>query len=131
MRHEAECSADLDYRSLFEAAPGAYLVLRPNDPTFTIAAVNEAYLRATKTTREEIVGRGLFEVFPDDPDDLLATRTRNLAASLDRVLRSRSAEAMAIQKYAIPRPPSEGGGLEERPSHGSRTAPTWPSTMPS
>ncbi|MFL5274876.1 MAG: PAS domain S-box protein [Myxococcales bacterium] len=113
MRQE-ERSADLDYRSLFEAAPGAYLVLRPNSPTFTIAAVNEAYLRATMTVREEIVGKGLFEVFPDNPDDLSADGTRNLAASLGRVLRSRSADAMAIQKYDIPRPSSEGGGFEER-----------------
>jgi len=37
--------------------PGAYLVLAPDAPDFTIIAVSAAYLRATKTMRNEIVGR--------------------------------------------------------------------------
>src|SRR4029077_10163893 len=68
-----------DYRLLFEAAPGPYLILTPD---LVIAAVNEAYLRATMTRREEIVGRGLFDVFPDNPDDPAATGVRNLRVSL-------------------------------------------------
>ena len=58
--------------------------------------------------------RALFEVFPDNPDDPQATGTRNLRASLERVLRDRVADAMAVQKYDIPRPAAEGGGFEER-----------------
>jgi PAS domain S-box-containing protein len=100
-----------DFRALFESAPGLYLVLTPD---LTIAAVSDAYLRATMTERDEIVGRGLFEVFPDNPDDPTATGTRNLRASLDRVRASHVPDAMAIQKYDIRRPDSEGGGFEER-----------------
>ncbi|MGH7569641.1 MAG: PAS domain-containing protein [Gemmatimonadales bacterium] len=55
-----------DFRALFESAPGLYLVVTPG---LTIVAVSEAYLRATMTTRDSILGRGLFEVFPDNPDD--------------------------------------------------------------
>src|SRR5574337_1095240 len=51
-----------DFRKLFEDTPGLYLVL---DPNLNIVAVNDAYARATKTKREEIVGRGIFDVFPD------------------------------------------------------------------
>jgi len=54
-----------DFQALFEATPAPYLVLKP-DEKFTIVAVNEAYLRATKTQREAIVGKGIFEVFPDN-----------------------------------------------------------------
>ena len=60
----------LDYRRIFEATPGLYLLL---DPDFNIVGVNEAYLSATMTRREDIVGKGLFEVFPDNPDDPAAT----------------------------------------------------------
>ncbi len=102
-----------DYRALFKSAPGLYLVVRP-DAKFTIAAVNEAYAKATMTKREEILGRGIFEVFPDNPDDPHATGERNLRASLERVVQSREANAMAVQKYDIRRPLSEGGGFEER-----------------
>lgn len=55
-----------DFRALFESAPGLYLVLTPD---FTIVAVSDAYLQATMTKREEIVGRGLFDVFPDNPEE--------------------------------------------------------------
>jgi signal transduction histidine kinase len=77
-------------------------------------AVSEAYLRATMTKREEILGRGLFDVFPDNPSDPSATGVRNLKASLRSVLENRASDAMAVQKYDIRRPDSEGGGFEER-----------------
>jgi hypothetical protein len=96
---------------LFESAPGLYLVLTPD---FKIVAASGAYLRATMTRREDVLGRGIFEVFPDNPDDPTATGVRNLGASLDNVLRLRAADAMAVQKYDIRRPEAEGSGFEER-----------------
>jgi signal transduction histidine kinase len=100
-----------DFQSLFHAAPGLYLVLTPD---LRIVAASDAYLRATMTTREGILGRGLFEVFPDNPDDPLATGVNNLRASLDRVLKTHKPDAMAVQKYDVRRPESEGGSFEER-----------------
>jgi signal transduction histidine kinase len=100
-----------EFRSLFEAAPGSYLVL---DPELVIVAVSDAYLRDTMTVREQILGRGLFEVFPDNPDDPGADGESNLRASLDRVRRDQVADTMAVQKYDIRRPETEGGGFEVR-----------------
>jgi signal transduction histidine kinase/CheY-like chemotaxis protein len=95
--------------SLIEAAPGAYLVL---DPEFVIVAVTEAYLRATLSEREQLIGRALFEAFPDNPKDPAATGTRNLRASLETVLRTHEPHLMPVQKYDIRRPGSEE--FEER-----------------
>src|ERR1019366_5452770 len=75
-----------DFQALFQAAPGLYLVLTPD---FHIVAVSDAYLRATMTIRHEVLGREIFEVFPDNPDDPAATGARNLRASLERVLQRR------------------------------------------
>ena len=100
-----------DFRLLFESAPGLYLIL---DPAHTIVAVSDAYLRATMTRREDIIGRGLFDVFPDNPNDPEATGVRNLSASLMRVKQKKTADTMAVQKYDIRKPESEGGGFEER-----------------
>jgi signal transduction histidine kinase len=100
-----------DFKALFESAPGLYLVL---DPDLMIVAVSEAYLNATMTKRAEILGRGLFEVFPDNPNDPEATGVTNLRTSLDRVRRELVADTMAVQKYDIRRPESEGGGFEVR-----------------
>ena len=56
----------------------------------------------------------MFEVFPDNPNDPAATGVRNLGDSLQRVLEKRAPDTMAVQKYDIRRPDSEGGGFEER-----------------
>jgi signal transduction histidine kinase len=100
-----------DYRKLFESVPGLYLVVAPD---LRIVAVSDTYLRATMTSRDTILGRGIFEVFPDNPDDLEATGVSNLRSSLENVLASRRADTMAVQKYDVRRPDSEGGGFEER-----------------
>ncbi|WNG45863.1 PAS domain-containing protein [Archangium minus] len=102
-----------DFQRLFEQLPGAYLVALP-DAGFTLVAVSEAYLRATLTTREGMLGRPFFEVFPDNPADRNATGVRNLRASLERALATRAPDTMAVQKYDIRRPEAEGGGFEER-----------------
>lgn len=94
----------VDFRALFEQAPGAYLVLLPDPPRYTIAAVTEAYLRATMSTRDKpdgLLQRGIFEAFPDPPDDPAATGTRNLRHSLETVLRTGAAHRMAVQRYDI------------------------------
>jgi PAS domain S-box-containing protein len=103
-----------DFRALFDAAPGLYLVIRPDDPVYTIVAVNKAYAQATMTEPDKLIGRALFEVFPDNPDDPHASGVRNLRASLRQVLATKARQAMAAQKYDIRRPESEGGGFEER-----------------
>ena len=100
-----------DFQALFESVPGLYLVLTP---TLTIVAVSDAYLKATMTGRKEILGRQLFDVFPDNPAEITATGVSNLSASLTRVLQHRAPDAMAVQKYDIRRPDSEGREFEER-----------------
>ncbi|MBX9854244.1 MAG: PAS domain S-box protein [Gemmatimonadaceae bacterium] len=101
-----------EFRALFESAPGCYLVLRPDG--FTIVAVSEAYLEATNTARQDLLHRDLFEVFPDDPNEPGADGTSNLRRSLERVVETKRADAMAVQRYPIPRPAHLGGGFEER-----------------
>ncbi|HVX95363.1 MAG TPA: ATP-binding protein, partial [Polyangia bacterium] len=105
---------DLDYRTLFTHAPDLLLALAPNPPTFTILDATNAYLSATLTEREQIVGRSLFEVFPDNPGDPNATGTRNLRESLQRVVATRTTDTMAVQKYDVRRDPNDGSGFEER-----------------
>src|ERR1700687_1207744 len=100
-----------DFRLLFEAAPTPFLILTPE---FQIVAVSDSYLRATMTRRNDIVGRGLFEVFPDNPNDPAADGVQNLRKSLNNVLSSRQPDEMAIQKYDVRRPAEEGGAFEER-----------------
>ncbi|MEU0811008.1 SpoIIE family protein phosphatase [Streptomyces sp. NPDC005970] len=96
----------MDYEALFEATPSPNLVLGPD---LVIVAVNRAYLKATRTRRGDLLGRHIFDAFPDNPADPQATGTRNLGASLERVLATGERDSMALQKYDIPVPGEEGG----------------------
>lgn len=98
----------VDFRAVFEKSIALQLLL---DPSFIIVAVTDAYAKATLTERERIVGRHLFEVFPDNPDYDHADGVSNLRRSLLKVVQSRTADAMPVQKYDIPLP---GGSFEER-----------------
>jgi signal transduction histidine kinase/DNA-binding response OmpR family regulator len=111
MRGSSQSATPPDFQVLFQSTPGLYLVLAPD---LTIVAVSDAYLHATMTKREDILGRGIFDVFPDNPEDPSATGVRNLRISLQRVLQNKTSDAMAVQKYDIRKPESEGGGFEER-----------------
>lgn len=89
---------NIDYKSLFEFVPGLYLILSPD---LTILDANNAYCRATMTKCEEIRGRNLFDVFPDNPDDPGADGVSNLKASLNFVMKNKTAHTMAVQKYDV------------------------------
>ena len=66
------------------------------------------------TRREQVLGNGLFEVFPDNPQDPSADGVSNLLASLNRAIAHQRADKMAVQKYDIRRPEADGGGFEVR-----------------
>jgi signal transduction histidine kinase/ActR/RegA family two-component response regulator len=98
-------SGEPDFKALFEHAPALFMVL---DADLNIIAFSDAYLAATRITREETIGRFIFDVFPDNPEDEDATGVGNLTRSLDRVRRERVADTMAVQKYDIPIPEKPG-----------------------
>ena len=92
-------SPPADLRALFNATPTPLLVLAL--PDWTVVAANDARLSVTGTTRDEQIGRRLFDPFPDDPEDPNADGVRNLSASLERVVATRATDTMAIQRYAV------------------------------
>ena len=83
----------------FNDSPHPYLLLDPG-PGLRIVDVNTAYLTVTFTERS-IVGKSLFDVFPDNPDHALADGVNNLYASLKTVAQTGRPHAMAVQRYDI------------------------------
>ncbi|WSQ07559.1 SpoIIE family protein phosphatase [Streptomyces sp. NBC_01231] len=96
----------VDYAAAFQALPGMVALLTPD---LVYVDVNEEFLRTAGRKREQMIGRHLFEVFPDNPNDPAATGMRNLEASLRRVLATGERDAMALQRYDVEDP--------ERPGH--------------
>lgn len=56
-----------EFQSVFDNLPGMYLLLQPDRPVYTIISANKAYLQATFTEKENIIGKPVFIVFPDTP----------------------------------------------------------------
>jgi PAS domain-containing protein len=93
----------MNYRTVFEATPNPYLILSPA-PGYPIVAVNDAYLKATMTTRGQLVGQNLFDIFPDRPEMPDVDGVENLSESLRRVCEHRAPDVMAVQRYDIRNP---------------------------
>jgi PAS domain S-box-containing protein len=100
-----------DYKQLFESSPVLSILL---DRDFRIAAASDAFLAATMTTREAVVGKEAFEVFPSDPSRPEASGERVVRELLDRVLAERRPQRLRLQRYDVPRPQAQGGGFERR-----------------
>ncbi|WP_426402939.1 PP2C family protein-serine/threonine phosphatase [Streptomyces sp. R-07] len=95
----------IDYEAVFQALPGAVALLTPE---LVYADVNEAFLSMSGRTRDQVVGRYLFDVFPDNPDDPTATGMQNLRASLERVVATGERDSMALQRYDVESPDRPG-----------------------
>ncbi len=96
------------FRALFESLPGRYLVLSAD---FSVVAASDAYLAMTMKKRPEILGKSIFEIFPENPDDPSTSGATSVRASLNRVLQNGASDTMAVLRYDIPRP---DGSFEER-----------------
>ncbi|MDR6781955.1 PAS domain S-box-containing protein [Pedobacter africanus] len=88
-----------DTLSALETAPNMYLILSPD---LYILTASDLYLQATKTTRDAIIGKHIFEAFPDNPDLPDADGVQNINASLQAVLRTKKPDQMPIQRYDVP-----------------------------
>jgi signal transduction histidine kinase/DNA-binding NarL/FixJ family response regulator len=86
-----------DFQLLFDSAPGMCLTLSPD---LRIAAVSNAYLEATRTSRNDLVGKNIWEAFPGE--DPLGGRTSSLHTSLERVRRERVTQTMETQTQPTP-----------------------------
>ncbi|MGC3002087.1 PP2C family protein-serine/threonine phosphatase [Streptomyces sp. G35A] len=88
----------IDYAAVYQALPGMVAVLTAG---LVFADVNEAYVRGTGRSREQLVGRYVFDVFPGNPDNPDSTGMRNLQASLLRVLSTGERDTMPLQRYDV------------------------------
>ncbi|UJH93056.1 PAS domain S-box protein [Antarcticibacterium sp. 1MA-6-2] len=93
---------------VLQNAPDSYLVLTP---TFYIEMASDSYLENTNTSRDEIIGKYIFDVFPDNPALPDASGVKNINASLQSVLSTKKPHRMAIQNFDVKR---RDAGFEEK-----------------
>jgi PAS domain S-box-containing protein len=86
---------EINFKALFEEAPGLILVL---NPSFTILAISDAYVEATYTKREDLVGKHFFDVFQDTKNTTAVTETK---ASLEYVLKNKKPHVIPMLRIEI------------------------------
>jgi PAS domain S-box-containing protein len=96
---------------LFESIPGNNLLIAPDPPLFTILGVTNGYLEVIGKDRQELIGRGMFEVFPANPDDLTDTGETDLRSSFYKVIRQRKVHALPTHRYDVT---NSDGSFEKR-----------------
>ncbi|MFG3345203.1 SpoIIE family protein phosphatase [Streptomyces sp. NPDC048018] len=89
-----------DYTAVFRALPGMVALLTPD---LEYVDVNAEYIALSGRSREQLIGRRPFDVFPDNPNDPAANGVRNLVASLRRVAETGERDSMAPQRYDVER----------------------------
>lgn len=82
--------------------PGNYAILAPDSPKFTVVAVNDSYLIATESKREDVLYKGIFEAYPKDPSGVDTNGVDRVRASLEKVLRTKEKDNVGIVRYDIP-----------------------------
>lgn len=85
----------------FQTAPPT-IILEPDVPKFTIITANEAYLRATDSKLESLIGKGFLDAFPENPLDPFSKNVQALRDSLTRAVLTKQQHVLQSQKYDIP-----------------------------
>lgn len=88
----------IDYQKLFVELPGLYIILSTD---LTIMDVSEKLTKAAGIHRLDMIGKNLFVVFPENPEDIIADGQSNLKYSLNYVLKHKTAHTMAVQRYDV------------------------------
>lgn len=101
----------ISHTTLFQISPNPYMVL---DRHLVYREVNDAYLRVTGRTREELIGKHIFDVFPGNPLDPADTSVAQLRQSFEYVLREGRTHHLALIRYAIPVESPIGPVFEDR-----------------
>jgi len=81
---------------LFNANPELALLLAPDAPIFTILAVNNAYEKHIRIKADKIVGKGLFEVFPEKSE-----KPSPLFNSLHSVVSTKAIDSISNSRYDL------------------------------
>lgn len=88
------------YATVFKHSPiGCYLL--STTPEITILDVNDSFLHNVSLTREQMIGRGLFEVFPDNPADPEDTGIEALRRSIATAVATGQPQLMPVQRFPI------------------------------
>ena len=101
----------LDFESLFKTLPEKYVVFEAKSPDFTILAASSEYQKVTDKNLDELIGKKLFDVFPDTSTRALKTGKGDLQTSLETVIDTLQPDSTGVIRYDLA---DENGDLRVR-----------------
>ncbi|WP_018477710.1 PAS domain-containing sensor histidine kinase [Pontibacter roseus] len=105
---EEKQNQQFSFQSVFESQAGLVLVVSPQ---LIILGATDAYLRETLTHREQVIGKYLFNVFPDNPE-VPEGESKSIKASIEKVLSTGKQHQAGTLQYDIPDPDNPGQFLQ-------------------
>jgi len=87
------------FSEVLQLIPAPSVLLLPDAPKFTIVAVNKAYLEAMNIKVKDLIGKGIFEAFADNTEDIISKGSSNLMNSLERVISKMESHKIPIENY--------------------------------
>jgi PAS domain S-box-containing protein len=88
----------INYRDVFRVSPGAMALLTPEG---VILDVNDEYEEVSGRSREELLGRNLFDAFPQNPDDPSEMGPIQLKDSFDVVVETGERDIIMPVRYDV------------------------------
>lgn len=100
------------FHQVFHQLPERKLMIRTNDPKFTIDEVTDSYLIATGLERDDIMGKPYFEAFPDVTAQFRKTGFSKMADIFRMVMKTKQPQIQRAFRYDMPNPERPGQYLE-------------------
>lgn len=91
----------IDYRSLFKILPEQYVVLDVTEPGYTILDASDKYLHITDKKRDDLIGKGMFEAFPDTSESAKKDGKGALERSFENVLKKEKPDDTGVIRYDL------------------------------
>ncbi|GAA4102339.1 PAS domain S-box protein [Mucilaginibacter panaciglaebae] len=93
---------EIGYKDIFYNSEATMLIVGVDKPAYTIIDVNNAYLKATNSTRDALVGASVFAVFPANPNDEESKNIERTIFSFDEAINTKKPHTLTNYRYDIP-----------------------------
>jgi len=96
----------VDYVRLFQDLPDPYLLIEATDSKFTVIDINKAREAAVSGSRDDYIGRSLFDTYPYTDERFKSTAGKNIREHLQQVVRT--GRSYRLEPFGQPLTDSDG-----------------------
>jgi len=89
----------INFDTIFHSSHTPYILVNTNLPDYTVADVNQAFLTATKSIRENLIGKPVFEVFAANPDGSGDGVYDKIRSAFDTVVKTQRAVELPAHRF--------------------------------